>query len=197
LKKWNAGIKVMLNTHNKLIVISGCSGGGKSTLINELSNVGYAVVHEAATEIVNQQFKKNGQKTPWQNPGGFCKLLIEKALEDFRRANAMTNVYANTIFFDRSYLEGIRYYKRLNTIDSNKYDFFINDLRYFDTVYLTPPWEEIYCQDETRKHSFQKSVDDFEKVVSFYPQCGYQTIELPKVDVRARVKFILSSINKT
>lgn len=187
----------MLNTHNKLIVISGCSGGGKSTLISELSKVGYAVVHEAATEIVNQQLKENGQKTPWQNPGGFCKLLIEKTLEDFHRAKAMTGVYANIVFFDRSYLEGIRYYKRLSTIDSNKYDFFINELRYFDTIYLTPPWEEIYCQNEIRKHSFRKSVDDFEKVVSFYTQSGYQTIELPKVDVRSRVKFILSSINRT
>jgi predicted ATPase len=122
-------LNVMLDTHNKLIVISGCSGGGKSTLINELSKMGYVVVHEAATEILNQQLKENGQKTPWQNPAGFCKLLIEKSVEDFHRAKAMTNVYDNTIFFDRSYLEGIRYYKKLNTIDLNKYDFFINDLR--------------------------------------------------------------------
>lgn len=106
----------------------------------------------------------------------------------------MTSVYADTIFFDRSFLEGIRYYKILNTINSNKYDFFISDLRYFDTVYLTPPWEEIYCQNETRKHSFRKSVDDFENIASFYRQCAYQTIELPKVDVSTRVKFILSSI---
>ncbi|MFC3909157.1 AAA family ATPase [Legionella dresdenensis] len=186
----------MLDTPNKLIVISGCSGGGKTTLINELSKMGYAVVPEAATEIVNQQLNKNGQNTPWQDRGGFCKLLIEKSLDDFHRAKAMTDIYDNTIFFDRSYLEGIRYYKSLNTIDSDKYDFFINNLRYFHAVYITPPWEEIYCQNETRKHSFKKSVDDFEKVVSFYLKCGYQTIELPKVDVRARVQFILSSINQ-
>lgn len=184
----------MLNAHTKLIVISGCSGGGKSTLINELSKMGYAVFHEAATEIVNQQLNENGKNTPWQNPNSFCKLLIEKSLEDFHRAKAMTDVYDNAIFFDRSYLEGIRYYKILNTMLSNKYDSFINDLRYFNTVYITPPWEEIYCPNEIRKHSFKKSVDDFEKVVSFYPNCGYQTIELPKVDVWTRVQFILQNI---
>lgn len=185
---------MMLDTHTKLIVISGCSGGGKSTLINELSKMGYAIFPEVATEIVNHQLNKNGQKTPWQDPGGFCELLIEKSLDDFYRAKAMTDVHDNTIFFDRSYLEGIRYHKRLNTIDSNKYDFFINDLRYFHTVYITPPWEEIYCQNEIRKHSFKKSVDDFEKVVSFYSKCGYQTIELPKVSVKARVQFILQHL---
>lgn len=97
----------MLETHTKLIIISGCSGGGKSTLINELSKIGYAVVPEAATEIVNQQLNESGQKTPWQDPVGFCNLLIKKSLEDFHRAKAMTDVYDNKIFFDRSYLEGI------------------------------------------------------------------------------------------
>lgn len=186
----------MQDTNNKLIVITGCSGGGKSTLINELGKLGYAVVREAATEIVKEQLDENGHMTPGQNPNAFCKLLIERSIEDFYRAKAMTDVLESTIFFDRGYLEGIRYYKRLNTINSNQYDFFIKDLRYFDTVFLAPPWEEIYCQNETRKHSFQKSVDDFDKVASFYSVCGYQTIELPKADVIARVQFVLSSINQ-
>ncbi len=187
----------MQHEHNKLIVITGCSGGGKSTLITELSEMGYVVVHEAATEIVKEQLAVNRKITPWQNPRAFCKLLIARSIEDFHRAKAMTDVFEKIIFFDRSYLEGIRYYKTLNTIDTKKYDCFINDLRYFDTVYMTPPWEEIYCQNEIRKHSFKKSVDDFERVVSFYPKCGYQPIELPKVDVRGRVQFMLSSINRT
>jgi predicted ATPase len=184
----------MRHQQNIPIVISGCSSGGKSTLITELSKMGYAVFHEVATEIVKDQRAVNGNITPWKNPGAFCKLLIEKSIEDFYRAKAMTDVREQLIFFDRSYLEGIRYYKMLHSIAANKYDYLIDDLRYFSTVYMTPPWEEIYCQNEERKHSFQKSVDDFGGLLSFYPKCGYKTIELPKVDVRRRVQFMLSSI---
>jgi predicted ATPase len=157
--------------------------------------MGYTVVHEAARKILREQLAVNSNMTPWQNPSAFCKLLIDRTIEDFYRAKSMANVLEKLIFFDRSYLEGIRYYKTLNTIDTSKYDYFINDLRYFDTVYMAPPWEGIFCQDEERKHSFKKSVDDYEKLLSFYPKCGYKTIELPKVDVSGRAQFMLSSIH--
>lgn len=104
------------------------------------------------------------------------------------------DVLDGLLFFDRSYLEGIRYHKKLNTINANKYDHFINELRYFDTVYTVPPWEEIYCQNEERRHFFKKSVADGEALLSFYQKCGYKTIELPKRDVKDRVQFMLASI---
>ena len=191
----------MRDEQNKLIVISGCSGGGKSTLITELSKMGYAVVHEAARKILREQLAVNGNRTPSQNPKAFCKVLIERAIEDFYEAKSMANVLEKLIFFDRSYLEGIRYYKTLNTINTintintSKYDYLINELRYFDTVYIAPPWEEIFCQDEERKHSFKKSVDDYKKLITFYLKCGYKIIELPKEDVSGRVQFMLSSIH--
>jgi predicted ATPase len=184
-----------MNEQNKLIVVSGCSGGGKSTLITELAKMGYAVFHEVATEIMREQRAVNGNMTPKGNPDAFCKLLIDRSIEDIYKAKKMANVRDRLIFFDRSYLEGIRYYKMLNTIDANKYDYFINDLRFFDNIYMAPPWEEIYCQNNERKHSFEKSVGDWGTLLSFYQKCGYKTIELPKVGVSSRVQFILSSIH--
>ncbi len=41
---------------NKLIVISGCSGGDKLTLLDELAKQGFSVVPEVGREVVN----KNG-----------------------------------------------------------------------------------------------------------------------------------------
>ncbi|MDQ5970040.1 MAG: hypothetical protein QG593_557, partial [Patescibacteria group bacterium] len=63
----------------------------------------------------------------------------------------------------------------LNTIDADKYDYFINNLKYFETIYMVPPWEEIFCQNEERKHSFKKSVEDFRRLLAFYLKCGYKT----------------------
>jgi len=72
---------------NKLIVISGCSGGGKSTLISALSAAGYAVVPEAGRIIVKEQLQSNGNITPWENPRAFCELLIERSITAFQHAN--------------------------------------------------------------------------------------------------------------
>lgn len=177
----------------KLIVISGCSGGGKSTLINELSKMGYSVIHEAATRALEEQLAADGPITPWKNPLCFCELLIAKAVDDFHRANSMTDSLKKIVFFDRSFLEGIRWHNTFNSISSNHYYSLIEQLRYFHSIYITPPWKEIYVQNDLRRHSFNKSVEDYQRVVAFYSECGYQLLELPKVNVRARADFILSA----
>jgi predicted ATPase len=177
----------------KLIVISGCSGGGKSTLITELSKMGYSVIHEAATRVLEEQLAADGLITPWKNPLCFCELLIARAVDDFHRANSMTDPLKKIIFFDRSFLEGIRWYNTFNSVNSDQYDNLIEALRYFHSIYITPPWKEIYDQNDFRRHSFDKSVDDYQRVAAFYSECGYQLQELPKVNVRARADFILSA----
>jgi predicted ATPase len=40
---------------NRFVVISGCSGGGKSTLLIELGRRGYATVEEPGRRIVKEE----------------------------------------------------------------------------------------------------------------------------------------------
>ena len=49
---------------NRFVVISGCSSGGKSTLIAELSRRGYAVVEEPGRRIVKEEMARNGLALP-------------------------------------------------------------------------------------------------------------------------------------
>lgn len=44
---------------NKLIVLSGCSGGGKSTLLAEFSRHGYTVIPEVGRKVYKEQLAKN------------------------------------------------------------------------------------------------------------------------------------------
>jgi len=177
---------------NKLIVISGCSGGGKSTLLSELRHNGYAVIPEIEREIVKEQSEMKSDITPWQNPQVFCEVLITRSIADFHRAKAMKNVMGQMIFFDRSFLEGIRYYQTLKVKDSNQYDHFMDALRYYPVVFIAPPWKEIFCQDEERRHSFEDTLRSYERLVTFYPDHGYHVIELPKVSVKERMQFVIS-----
>lgn len=46
------------------VVISGCSGGGKSTLLAELSRRGHTVVEEPGMRIVTEERLGNGRGLP-------------------------------------------------------------------------------------------------------------------------------------
>jgi predicted ATPase len=53
------------------VVISGCSGGGKSTLLSELARRGYPVVEEPGRRIVQDELAGNGAALPWVDPVAF------------------------------------------------------------------------------------------------------------------------------
>jgi predicted ATPase len=50
---------------DRFVVISGCSGGGKSTLLAELRGRGYAVVEEPGRRIVREELEGRGAALPW------------------------------------------------------------------------------------------------------------------------------------
>lgn len=96
------------------------------------------------------------------------------------------------VFFDRSFLEGISYFQSINV---HKYDHFIPELRYFQTVFMVAPWQEIFCQDDERKHSFDEAVTEYNRLLEFYAQSGYSIVQIPKWSVSERAAFITSYLN--
>ncbi|MBN9231981.1 MAG: AAA family ATPase, partial [Legionella sp.] len=122
-------------------------------------------------------------------PELFCELLIHKSIDAFHQAKIIQSAQKDVIFFDRCILEGINYFKNLGI---DKYDHLIGELRYYPTIFMAPPWKEIYHNDEERQHSFESALNEYEQISKFYPNCGYQIIKLPKVNVKERVKFMIS-----
>ncbi|MEJ0063372.1 MAG: AAA family ATPase [Alphaproteobacteria bacterium] len=60
---------------------------------------------------------------------------------------------------------------------------------------MTPPWKEIFCQDDERKHCFEDAVAEYERLTAFYPKCGYRILEIPKTGVQERLRFVMSNIS--
>jgi predicted ATPase len=189
MHKLNFPYKVI--TKNKLIVISGCSSGGKSTLLTELSNNGYTVMPEVGRELVKEQLALNSGILPWKEPARFCELLVEKSIDRYHEATKFKSVKDGVIFFDRSFLEGISYFQTLNI---NKYDYLINDLRYYSTIFMVPPWQEIFCEDAERKNSFKNAVEEYDRLVEHYIKYGYDLVILPRVSVKERYQFVVDNI---
>jgi len=179
---------------NKLVIISGMSSGGKSTLVAELNNNGYTVIPEAGREIVKEQIAIKGNITPWQNARAFEEMIVERSTAAYHRAKAMPDRLGQVIFFDRSFLEIVSHYQTVKTKDLNKYNHLIEELKFHNVIFMAPPWKEIFCQDDERKNTFENAVKEYDQLMKFYPQCGYDILELPKVSVKERVQFVLSSI---
>lgn len=78
--------------------------------------------------------------------------------------------------------------------DDGKWLIFTPKFRYNRTVFIAPPWREIYVQDAERKQSFDVAVSTYQAMMKAYREYDYQLIELPCVPVDERVDFILSVI---
>jgi len=71
---------------DRFVVLSGCSGGGKSTLLAELARRGNSVVEEPGRRIVREEMARGGTALPWVDAETFIRRAIEMALEDRERA---------------------------------------------------------------------------------------------------------------
>ena len=63
------------------------------------------------------------------------------------------------------------------------------DYRY-NTVFLLPPWEEIYVSDNERLETYEQAVQLHEHLQETYTRFGYVNIIVPKDTVAGRVRFI-------
>ncbi|MBB3354196.1 putative ATPase [Rhizobium sp. BK049] len=86
---------------NRSVLISGCSGGGKSTLLAELGRRGHRIVEEPGRRIVKQELESSGTALPWIDAIAFARRAIEMAMADYTAAREWTG----WTFFDRGLID--------------------------------------------------------------------------------------------
>ena len=170
---------------DRFIILSGCSGGGKSTLLAELARRGFATVEEPGRRIVIEETRNGGTALPWIDIEAFARRAIAMALEDRQKAPP-----EGPVFFDRGLIDAASALRHING------DAFIETLRvahrYNRLVFLTPPWPEIYRGDSERKHGFDAAVEEYERLLRDYDELGYDISVLPKSGIEERADFILT-----
>jgi len=97
-------------------------------------------------------------------------------------------------FFDRGIVDAVSFLEHLHLAVPEHLANAARKYRYYGKVFMTPPWREIYRNDEERRHSFDEAVANYMSLVGTYERLGYEVVEIPKVDIEARAGFILDRV---
>ena len=177
----------------RLVIISGCSGGGKSSLLALLRERGYAVVEEPGRRIVQAEMASGGTALPWQDMEAFLRRAIDMAVADRAKALASSAALSSRIvFFDRSLIDAAAALEELTGQPSLAA--LAAQHPYNRTVFMTPPWPEIFVSDAERRHDMASAIHEYERLLRAYASLGYETTILPKTSISARADFILSAL---
>ena len=170
-------------------VLTGAMGAGKSAVLSALRAMDFRCIDEPARIVLKEQRQLKGESVPEKDPALFNTLMLEKMLGDHEgNLNVITPV-----IFDRGIPDLIAYAELLGT-DKSKYEASAGECRYNPLVFLFNAWEDIYCNDDERKMSFQLAREFGENVGDIYRRLGYVTIDVPFTSVQARADFIAEKI---
>ncbi|WP_334181814.1 AAA family ATPase [Novosphingobium sp.] len=83
------------------VVLSGCSGGSKSTLLAKLADVGFRTIPEPGRRIVDEALRGDGTALPWVDLAASARRAINVAAEHLRVAREERG----WTFFDRGLVD--------------------------------------------------------------------------------------------
>ncbi|MBL0049527.1 MAG: AAA family ATPase [Bacteroidetes bacterium] len=177
--------------NNLRYIISGGPGFGKTSIIHELENRNFKSIHEISRSIIKDQLEKGGTILPWKDLAAFSGLVFEQRLQQHSQL-----LDENIHFYDRGIVDVLAYLIKDNLPIPPNYIKAAQVNHYNQLVFLTPPWKEIYLIDNERKEDFSNAEQIHNLIESTYQQLGYQTLNIPMMEVNKRVDFILNTINQ-
>jgi predicted ATPase len=174
----------LIEKHN-FFVFTGGPGVGKTTLLRHLERMGERVVEETHRAVIREQVAAGGTAVPWIDPAAYAALAARRDVGIF---DAMAGETAR-VFFDRGIIDS---YGGEGTTPTPELIEAIRTRRYNPTVFIFPPWREIYETDAERRQDWAEAEATFGKILSVLPRLGYQALVVPKGSLEARAAFVLA-----
>lgn len=175
---------------NNWYVITGGPSTGKTTLLAELSRLGYATVPEAARTVIDEALVRGRSVEDLRSDEKEFQAMVAQLKERVHKSLDPTT----TTFFDRGMQDTTAYLKY--------YDFEIDDWinqlmtkSRYKKVFLLEPLAE-YQKDyaRTEDKQFNSSIGDL--LEAAYTEYGMQPILVPPKSVQERVDYIMKHINE-
>lgn len=174
-------------THNRLLVLTGGPGSGKSTLIEALAGAGYASMDEAGRGVIQDQTAIGGRGLPWEDPLFFAELMLRWDMRSHRLARR----HAGPVFLDRGVPDVVGYLRLSGLPVPPHIERAAAEFRYERRVFILPPWPGIYTNDGERRQSLGEAERTYEAMVATYTGQGYELVTVPRLSVEERLRFVL------
>jgi len=181
---------VKARNHERLFVVTGGPGSGKSTLIDALAGRGVCTMPEAGRSIIQDQVAIGGEALPWSDRRAFAELMLCWEMRSYRDALRLSG----PVIFDRGVPDVLGYLRLCNLPIPAHIEKAAQVFRYHRRAFIAPPWPDIFALDAERKQSFEEAVATYEVMSETYSALGYTLVPLPLGSVEERVQFMLAAI---
>jgi predicted ATPase len=115
--------------------------------------------------------------------------MLQRGMDDYERMLGETD---GPVFFDRGVTELVGYCRLIGVAVPDHVRRAAELYRYNTTVFLAPPWPEIYVNDGLRKQDVAEAMRTSALAGEAYAEFGYDVIEIPKAPVADRATFVLA-----
>jgi predicted ATPase len=183
-------LRTAKTTMTTKVIITGGPGSGKTTLIEQLARLGYGTSPEVSRRLIREQAALECGVLPWQDLPAFAALALDAMLREHDAAEAR----AELVFFDRGIPDIFGYLHNAGIDVPAAWHATHGRCRYHRTVFLLPPWDEIYVNDAERPQRFSESVRLHGAIESAYRALGYELVEVPRLPCEERAAFVLSQV---
>jgi predicted ATPase len=174
------------NGTHLMVVVSGCSGAGKSSLLQEMARRGFRVQPEPGRQIVKEQLFIGGDGLPWENAVRFIEMCVSRAMYFYNTAVPTDK----PVLFDRSFLDNVKGFAKLGLPVPDSLTEALRRYRYAPRVFMTPPWQELFANDAERRHTFEDAEAEYAALLQWYAENGYETVPIPRGTVAERATFM-------
>ena len=182
-------------TTDRFYILTGGPGSGKTTLLTALEQAGFNTVPEMARAIIKEQVQTGGTALPWVNQQLYTEQMLDRSIKSYKAVLEQSKKDSESLFFfDRGIPDTLCHAVMTGQGISATMDAAARAHPYNNTVFILPPWREIYTTDTERKQNWEEAVFTYEQMKAIYTQYQYRVLDVPTGTPELRKAFVLARL---